>query len=501
MAKYLMGIDNGSTAIKAGLFDLQGNERGVASINCEVNSPRPGWYERDIGELWEVNKATIAGVIAKTGIDPKDILAVSLTGHGGGAYLVDERGKGMRNTIEGADTRARDYVERWMRDGTFEKIHPKNMQSLWPAIPLCVLAWLKDNEPDALKRAKWCLMVKDYARMKLTGAANLEYTNASGSGILNTLERRIDTDMLRDAGIEDLAPLFPPLVNATDSCGGVTKQAAAETGLIEGTPVAAGCHDIDTAALAAGVLDEKYLNVIVGSWANNQYVAKEPVVDRSFFSTTNFVIEGRYLLLEGSPSGAMNLEWFVKTLLPTERAQIKEMGGSAYDICNYALSETNPKDSNVLFLPFVYGGNVSADASGTFMGLSGHHERKHLIRSVYEGICFSHKWHIEKMKKHGRLPGAVRIAGGAARSAEWRQMFADVLGMPIEVTKATEMGALGAAMCAAVAAGVYATLEEASEAMVHVKSVTYPDAENTGIYEEKYANYERAVKALKSYWE
>lgn len=500
MTKYLMGIDNGSTVIKAGLFDLNGHERGVASVTCEAASPRPGWYERDIDKLWAANVRAISGVIQKTGVDPKDILAVSLTGHGNCAHLVDERGNGVRNTIEGADTRARDYVDRWMNDGTFEKLHPKNMQALWPALSICVLAWLRDNEPETLKKAKWFLMVKDYARMKLTGVANLEYTDSSGGGIINTRERRIDTDMLDDAGISDVAGLFPPLVNATDNCGGVTKAAAMETGLLEGTPVAAGCYDIDTAALATGVLDENYLNVIVGSWANNQYVSARPIVDKEFFSTTNFAIADRYLMLEGSPSGAMNLEWFVRTLLPAERTQLSALGGSVYDICNYALSETNPKDSDVLFLPFVYGSSVSADASGTFLGLTGRHERTHIIRSVFEGICFSHKWHIDKIKKHGPLPGGVRIAGGAARSAEWRQVFADVLDMPIEVTKATEMGALGAAMCAAVAAGVYPGLDEAAKAMVHVKSVTFPDAENIGVYERKYENYLKAVDALKAYW-
>jgi L-xylulokinase len=504
MAEFVLGIDYGSTMVKAGIFDMQGEEQGVCSVKVDNTSPKTGWYERDLEGVWESSKAAISGAIKNAGkhgrISGDDIAAISLTGHGNGAHLVDENGKSVRPAIEGTDNRAAFYVEQWKKDGTVSRIHPMNMQAVWPAHSLCVMAWLRDHERETLNKTKWALNPKDFIRLKLTGEAFLEYSDASGSGLINTRDRKIDAAMLDIAGLGFLAEKMPPLHYAADLSGHITATVAAGTGLKAGTPVAAGCYDIDSAGLATGLTDESVMDVIVGSWANNQFISKEPLVSEDFFSTTVYAIEGYYLMLEGSATGAINLEWFVERFMEADRQLAGQAGKNVYALCDEAAASTKPEDTNIIFLPFLYGSNVNIRATGTLLGMEGSHTRAEVIRAFFEGICFTHRYHIEKMAAYGKVPEVARMAGGATRSVVWRQMFADVLDKSIEVTKATELGTLGAAMCAAVLAGAYPNLQEAAKKMVRIMGRTDPNPAMKDPYTRKYENYKRAIKALDSYW-
>jgi L-xylulokinase len=391
-------------------------------------------------------------------------------------------------------------MEQWKKDGTVSRIHPMNMQAVFPAHSLCVMAWLRDNEKEILNKTKWVLNPKDYIRLRLTGEAFLEYSDASGSGLINTRDRKIDPAMLDIAGLGFLAEKMPPLRYATDPCGSITAEAVSETGLKAGTPVAAGCYDIDSAGLATGLTDESVMNVIVGSWANNQFIAKTPLVSEDFFSSTVYAIEGYYLMLEGSATGAINLEWFVERFMEADKREAKAAGKNVYALCDQAVASTRPEDSGMIFLPFLYGSNVNFKAKGTLVGMEGSHTRADILRAFFEGICFTHRYHIEKMAFYGKVPAIARMAGGATKSDVWRQMFADVLQKSIEVTAATELGTLGAAMCAAVLAGAYPGLPEAAKKMVTVTGRTDPKPENYAVYSKKYEDYKQLVKVLDPYW-
>lgn len=501
MAKYVLGIDNGSTSIKAAIYDERGKEIAVADSVCEIVSPKPGFYERDMGGIWKANCDAISQAVTKSGVASADIKAVSITGHGNGVHLVDSAGMPTSNSIEAMDSRAAGCVDKWQRDGTFDKVHPKAMQALWPALTVCMLAWLKENKKEVLDKTKWVFSIVDYVRYKLTGAAGAEITTLSGSSLLNINTCDYDDELLEAMGIADLRDKLPPIVQSTQLCGNVTKEAAKLTGLAEGTPVSGGMYDIDSAGVAAGMMDESLWNVIVGTWCNNQFVSSKPVVSKDFFSTTVYSKPGYWLMLEGSPTSASNLEWFVKEFLQAEKKQAKAEGKSVYEICNTSVSQTQPEDSDILFVPYLYGSNTNPKAKAAFIGLEGWHTRAHVIRAIYEGICFSHRYHIEKIKKFQKSPRAVRIAGGAARSKVWVQMFADVLSMPMEVTAASELGTLGAAMCAGVATGMFSDLDEAVSKMVKVVRKVEPQEGKCGIYDMKYKRFIKALKSLDDYWE
>ena len=501
MAKYVMGIDNGSTAIKAAVYDENGSEIAVFGSVCEIISPQPGYYERDMDGIWEANCEAVRGAIEKSGIDAADIQAVSITGHGNGVHLIGEDGKAAYNSIEGMDSRAAGIVEKWEQDGTFDRAHPKAMQKLWPGLTCSLLGWLTENKKDVLDRTRWIFSIVDYIRYMLTGSAGAEITTLSGSGLLNISTRNYDDELLSILGIGSLRDKLPPIVESIQICGTVTKQAAEITGLKEGTPVSGGMYDIDSAGVAAGMMDETLWNVIVGTWCNNQFVSSKPVVSKDFFSTTVYSKPGYWLMLEGSPTSASNLEWFVREFLQEEKKIAEQQGKSVYELCNSAVADTSPQDTDIVFVPYLYGSNTNPKAKAVFLGLEGWHSRKHVIRAIYEGICFSHRFHIEKIRKFQHDPGAVRIAGGAARSKVWVQMFADVLQMPMEVTAASELGTLGAAMCAGVATGMYADLDEAVAKMVRVVRSVDPDKGKESIYTEKYNRFKKAIKSLDSYWD
>lgn len=498
---YYLGLDIGSTVLKAAIFDLNGKELGVYGELAETYSPKPGYYERDLDELWQACSGAIRGVLQNAGISGKDITAVSLTGHGNGVHLLDSNKEPVRRAIEGADSRGLPYLKKLEQEGYYDQIHPQNMQVLWPALSFVLMRWLKDHEPDTYARSSYFLTAHDYIRFKLTGEIRAETSCLSGTGLINVKEHRVDREMLGRGGIEEVAEMIPPLVGSFEEAGRVASGAAVQTGLKEGTPVYGGCYDIDAASLATGSIDESRITIIVGTWANNQYIGQTPIVAREFFSTTIFSRPGYYLMLEGSPTSASNLEWFIGEFLQEEKKQYTAAGKSIYALCNQAVVNIQPEDSNLIYLPFIYGSNVNPLAQGCFIGLQGWHTRDHLIRAIYEGICFSHRYHIGKLLKHLSPPEAARIAGGGARSHEWGQMFADVLQIPIEVTGSSELGAHGAAICAAVGTGQFNDVDQAVAQMVKITKVHMPNKQKKDIYDHKYSRYLKAINALDQYWE
>jgi L-xylulokinase len=500
MPKYLLGIDNGGTVSKAALFTLDGKEVAVAARKTELLTPKPGWTERDIDKVWQATAEAIKEVITKSGVPAGEIAALAPAGHGNGLYLVDKDGNPVRNAIMSMDSRARKYIDRWLKDGVDKAIRPKTMQSIWPAQPNALLAWLRDNEPEVMKRAGWVLMCKDYIRFRLTGEIYAELTDMSGTSLMNVGTADYDPDVLKAFGIAEMQDLLPPLKRTEEICGSVTAEAAALTGLKEGTPVAGGMFDIDACGLASGIVNESQLCMVGGTWGNNQYISKKPVVDEDVFMTSCYSIPDYYLMLEGSATSASNLEWFVTQFFEAERDLAKKQGKSVYDLCNDLVAAVKPKDTNIIFLPFLFGSNVNPDAKSSFIGLSAWHSRGHVLRAIYEGVVFAHMAHVERLLKFRDMPETIRLTGGASQSRVWVQVFADCFQTPVEIPDGTELGALGAAIAAGVAAGCFAGYEEAIKAMVSFSRLQKPDLTQKDIYAAKYERYKKVLAALDPVW-
>ena len=499
--KYYIGLDNGGTSTKAAVFDTTGRELGVCSVSTATITPRPNYVERDMGEMWRANCTVIRGVLEKADIAPENVAGVGICGHGKGLYLWGKDDKPVRNGIISTDNRAYAYPAKWREEGVEQAAFELSCQHVLACQPVSLLAWMRDNEPESYKNIRWVFACKDYVRFRMTGMPCAELTDYSGTNLVNLYTQSYDDRLLSLFGLEEICRALPPLCRSLDICGGVSESAAAECGLCPGTPVIGGMFDIDACALAAGVTDEKNICMIAGTWSINEYIRRNPVTDGRVLMNSLFCLPGYYLVEESSPTSAGNNEWFIRQLLPETAEQAEKQGRSIYEVMNEWVAGIAPEEYVPVFMPFIMASNVHPNAKGSFIGISANHTRRHLTRSVYEGITFSHRYHLEKLlATRDDKPRRVHLAGGAAHSPVWVQMFADVMHLPVVTVHTDETGALGCAIAAAAATGEYANVAEAAVCMSALSAPVYPNECVGGIYDKKYAMYLRTIECLNDFW-
>ena len=489
---YLMGIDIGGTVVKAAIYDMSGREIAVHGEKLTVTCPGHGMTERSMYEVKDMSFLAISRAIEKSGIkDPKEILAVGMTGQGNGAYMVDAQGEPVWNGVVSSDARSKDYLKKWNSDGTFDDIFPKIRNLLWTGQTSLIVAWFKDHHREVLDQAKYVGSVKDYVRFLLTGVFCCEITEASSWNVVDMNTAQYDDELFEKLGLSEYRHIFPPIIESCEAGGTVTAEAASKTGLAEGTPVVGGLFDISASILSAGVIEENQLGIIVGSWGINSILKKDLCDDKGLFMQYFYGLPNYLSYMEGSSTSASNEEWFIDMAMDREK--------DIYARCEKMVAETPYKDT-VFFLPFIYATNVNIDAKAAFIGLQGEHTKAHMLRALFEGVVFCHQMHLDRLLPYCENPKVVRMAGGATRSKVWMQMFADILGLPVEVSEAEELGAMGAALCAGVCAGVFDDLAKAAGNWVKIKAIYQPDPEKHAYYRKKYAAYCAIIDAMDPVW-
>lgn len=498
MKQYVMGLDNGGTVTKAALFDLEGHEICVVSQKTQVLAPAPGYNERDMETVWEANCRCIREILKKSCVLPSQIIGLAVCGHGKGLYLWGRNGRPAYRGISSTDNRAWKIVEQWYNTGVFDQVYPKICQKLLACQQAALLRWMKENEPIVYENIQWVFSVKDYIRFRLTGEAWCEATDISGSGLMNVKDGCYDRALLKILGIDEMYECLAPMKFSSEICGTITPEVACKTGLLAGTPVAGGMFDIDACAVAMAVTKPEQLCTITGTWSINEFISPVPVTGTNISMNSLYAIPGFYLLEECSATSAGNLEWFIENCINSEKIK----GNELYDWLASMAESVDIDKSDVYYLPFLYGSNAHPLAKAGFVGMTNYHTKAHMIRAVYEGIAYSHKMHIERLLSVRSNPKAIRMGGGAVNSPFWVQMFADVLGYPIEIVRGVkELGALGCAMSAAVAAGIYKNYEEAAQVMVRVEDGAIPDTQRHKVYCEKYKKYKAVLNALDHVWD
>lgn len=493
--RYFLGLDNGGTMTKAAVLDMERCEIvASAARKTDMLMPAPGRTEKRIDDVWRANMDMAAQALAAAGVRGDDIAGIALTGTGNGLYLSDARGSQTYNGIVSTDTRADSYAEECRKSGRHGKNLPKTMKSIWGGQPPMLLQWLRDNDPKVLEATRYIFLLKDMLRFRMTGEAFLERTEMSGAHLLNQETGLPDPEILRNFDLLDLAGKIPPICDSSDRCGGVTREAAAQCGLRAGTPVYGGTMDITACCMASGVVDGSLDSAIGGTWSINQYISREPVIEPGLFMDSLYCIPGWHLVTDASPTGAGNLEWFVDTALADRATRCSEEGSSIYAYCEDMIRGAEV-DSPVLFVPYLFSTHTNGVGAACFLGLRAAHGMKHMIRAVYEGVCFSHRYHFENLRGYGDIAGTVRLAGGAAKSKLWLQMFADVLGRPVETVHGDELGIMGTLMCALVGSKTCKDYPEAVSRLVRVKEHIEPDPALKAVYDEKFERYKQAVES------
>jgi L-xylulokinase len=500
MAEYLMGIDNGLTVSKVAIFDLEGHEICTTSRKRDGSYPHPGWTERDIDTLWQDTAEAIREAITRSGIKPQEILAVGNAGHGNGVYLLDRHNAPLRPAILSMDTRAGDMITEWYSRGVYETCWPDTQQTLWPAQPGALLRWLKLNEPETYTQIGTVLLCKDYIKYRLTGTLTTDLTDTSCGGLLDVFKRQCTAKVFEQYEISEVLNAVPPIVQSADVIGSVTQDAAQATGLKAGTPVIGGLLDGSACAIGAGAIQPGQISIIAGTWSINQVVTAAPIMDKSLFVVTLF-IQDRWLTQESSATSATNLEWFVNQCCGTEQAEAQRRGISVYEVCSELVASLPPGGTDVIFHPFLFGSNVQPTARAGFYGVAGWHTKVHLLRSVYEGVVYSHRSHIDKLRAAGAQMDVARFTGGGSRSRVWTQIFADTIELPMEIPVGTEIGARGAAMCAGVGVGAYRDYDDAVEKAVRIERRQEPNSEATAQYLARYTEYRYLTDTMREAWE
>ena len=487
---YLLGLDAGNTVIKAVLFDLEGRQVALRELQGESSFPGPGHVERDLDELWNIASCVICGCIADAGIAPEQIAAVGCAGHGNGLYLLDADQRPLVG-IQSLDTRAAWLAsELAVRCG--DEIHALCLQKPWPSQTAVLLAWIKRERPELYRAAHTVLLCKDFITHKLTGERVSEISDMSAGGLLRMPECVYDEALLALYGLEDAREKLPRLVAPSDIAGRVAPSVAC--GLAAGTPVIGGYLDVVSSALGSGVSRPGEASIILGTWGINQVLSEEPLVDPDIFMAVGFGA-GRYMNIEASPTSAANLEWYVRELF--QRGDRHDDPFKRVDAC---VAEVAPGRDDPFFHPFLFGSGQGAEFRAGFYGLAGWHREGHLLRALFEGVVLEHRRHVEVLGAAGIAIGRAVLSGGGSRSPVWPQMMADVLDTQIAVTECEETGALGAAIGAGVAAGLFADYEAGVTAMTRVLQVFEPVAAMREHYCHRYRTYLWLVETMRAFW-
>lgn len=490
MGRYILCIDNGLTTTKSVIFSLDGTEIATSLCNTIIES-KSYCSEIDMELQWSKTAEVVREVIKKAGIEPTEIIGIGNSGHGAGLYLIDNAGKPIRRAISSMDSRTVELIRKWTEEGktTYDKLY----QNLWSGQAIPLLHWIKTHEPQNYSNIHSIFMVKDWIIYNLTGNIGIEYTDASNSGLINPRDKSVDRDLLEIFGVEDIYPKIPSIRKTTEIAGYVTKKAAIETGLPEGTPVMGGIFDCIACALGSGVFSEDKYSLIAGTWNVNSAIEEKLVSGRyETIKCSLFADINKYFYVESSATSAVNLEWFIENIIKGF-GTLKLTNGELYKLIDKETEGLNISDSNILYMPFLYKSHLCENLEGTFLGIKPEHNVFNMLLAVFEGVVFAHLRHIENLKQGQIVRRQAVLSGGASNSTFWSQMFADILNMEIVTTNANQAGALGTAICTAIALGIYKDFNEAINSMVKERKRYYPNKEKNQIYMRKYEEFNRII--------
>ena len=499
--KYLLGTDTGSTMAKAALFDLEGREVACAGRKLEVFSPHPGWREVEPEQLWQSTAQAIREVITTSGVKPGDILAMGTSGAGDGGYYLDAEGVPLRRAIQSSDGRAAELARELKEAGVNDRVRALHGTPVGPMRTTGLGLWLKRHEPEVYSRIGHVAVTKDYTKFRLTGEWNSDVTDACSPGFVDLEHLRYSKELLEAVGVPELWASLSPFTESWEVMGKVTPEAAKLTGLAAGTPVVSGLHDVEACALGSGAITPGELVIIAGTWNINLVLVPESFRHPELIARRTAVPDVRFIGAIGATSAA-NLDWFVTRCCGDERAEAAAAGVSVYQPINASVANLPPQGIDLIYHPFlhIHGQNLPEHARAGFYGISGWHTKAHLLRALYEGVVFSHLHAIRQLPELDITIRLGHLTGGAAKSSVWSQMFADVLNLDITVVEAQEVGALGAALCAGIGAGVYKGYAEAVARAVLVAGRHTADAGAASIYQERYSVNCDLIDAMVGPW-
>jgi xylulokinase len=448
---YFLGIDLGTSAVKCILVDTKGNVHGSYSVEYPLLQPHPSWAEQHPEDWWMATIEAIHKLLEKTGTSGNDVSGIGFSGQMHGSVFLDAEQQVIRPALLWCDQRTADQCAEIESLVGKENLGRLTGNRALTGFTAPKILWLRQHEPEHYARVRHLLLPKDYVRLRLTGEFGMDMADASGTLLLDVAHRRWSQTVAEQLSI----PLewLPPLFESSDVVGQLLPEAASLTGLAVGTPVVAGGGDQACGAVGVGVVRQGIASVALGTSGvvfvhDDAYQVDEAYRLHSFCHG----VPGKWHRMGVMLAAGGSLQWWRNHFAHEELERAQQEGKDVYELLT-SLAETAPLGSEgLLFLPYLTGERTphpDPKARGAFIGLNLRHSKAHLTRAVLEGITFGLRDSLELMKESGIEIRELRVNGGGARSPFWRQLIADIFGIPVVTVNSTDGPAYGAALMAA----------------------------------------------------
>lgn len=490
----LLGLDVGTTGARVVAVRDSGELIAESSSDYPLHTPRPGWTEQEPADWWRGAKEALSRVAESAADAGEQISGLGLTGQMHGAVFLDEDGEVIRPALLWNDQRTAAQCEEITRTVGYERLISITGNPALTGFQAPKILWLRDEEPQNYRRLAKVLLPKDYVRYRLTGDFATDASDASGTLLLDVRERDWSGEVLE--ALELPLEWMPRVYEGPDTTGHLRGDVARELGLPLGLPVAAGGGDNAAAAVGNGIVREGLISSSVGTsgvvFAHAGEFSPDPSGRLHAFC---HAVPGAYHLMGVTLSAGGALSWWAENVAEKEVADLAAEAEAA-----------PPGSEGLIFLPYLSGErtpHLDPHARGGFIGLTARHGRAHMSRAVMEGVVYSLRQAVEIMQGLGVETGEVRATGGGAKGALWRELQADIYGLPVYRTTIDEGPAYGAALLGGIASGVYADVEEASARVMLREEVTEPEPGRkrtydaySEVYETLYPQTQQAMHRL-----
>jgi len=502
---YLMGIDLGSTSLKAVIYDLDGNVAASGSRPTERYNPypdHPEWTVWQPEQIWGGTADAIKEAVAKLG-DPAQVKGVAVTGMGMDGVPVDGTGKWIYPFISWHDPRTAPQLARWLENIGAEKTFSIGGNTLWRFSTALRLQWMAEHEPEILARTEKWLLIEDFLNFMLCGRHATDYSMASCTLLFDQSKLDWSDEILGMAGIDKrlMCDAYP----SATLLGEVTDEAATATGLLPGTPVILGGHDYLCGALPVGAFRPGIVLDVTGTWEIILTAIPgpvlTPVLQKAGMTVEAHVARDTYAAWGGAVAAEM-LEWYRKEYGFEAKHKAEAEGGVDWDHLMAQAAAAPAGSRGVMFLPHMSAAGcpvVDGRSLGAFVGLSNFATRGDMLRAIIEGLDYQFLDIVNIMEEALDMKAEKVVAvGGAVRNEFWMQNKADVVGRPIEVPEVEEATPLGAAILAGIGVGLYRDEQDAFERVYKPGKSYEPNAELAARYAEWFPIYKQLYPKLKS---
>jgi erythritol kinase (D-erythritol 1-phosphate-forming) len=499
--RCLIGIDAGTSVVKAVAFDTEGNEICVQEAAVPLHRPEPSWVEQDMTQLWGIVKDCLSSVVRQLRDSRRELAGIGITSTGDGTWMIDRDGNPVRHGILWCDGRASKIVEAWHSQGIAREAFEICGTSVFTGSQAAQLGWLREAEPASLASADVIFHAKDWLFFKLTGIVSSDETDESLT-MLRMSTRKYDPELFRIFGIDDLYSKFPVVKPTAENAGPILPALADELGIEADTVVASGPMDVAACALGTGAVEHGQASTVLGTAGIHQVVMSEPLIEPKMVGMTLcHGLPGRWLRMLAAMTATPNLDWFLTEFGLNGAAAAPEE--NKYRTIESLVSAIPAGSDGVIFHPYLFPGGergpfVKPTARASFTGLTLNHSRRHLLRAIYEGVAFAT---LDCYRHMPIDPQVVYLSGGGAKSELWCQIVADCLGKPVQVPSGSQFGAKGAALNAGISISYYPCARESVKRAVKMVRFYGPEPANTRVYQELYQLYQQTAERQMDLWD